>query len=158
MSVRKSKKLVLLLPMLGIALLGYLLLMKPKQTFNKKLILNSEYSQLLPYLIAQAKFETGNFSSRLANEFSNLYGMGCVKVRPTTQIGCTEPIFDTGGNRSMGIYKSWDKSIEDILLWLKYNNAPQSFVDVENYAYWLKSRGYFEVSTEQYIQGLKHFM
>lgn len=64
-----------------------------------------ELNVKFPYIIlAQAKLETGNFSSRIFKENNNLFGMREAKQRITTAIG-------TENNHAY--YHSWQESILD---------------------------------------------
>ena len=82
--------------------------------------------------------------------------MNCVRVRPTTQIGCTDQSFD--GGMSKGIYASKAAAAEDIILYLDYFKAPTSFSNVEAFSYWLKSVGYYTASYDNYTNGLRSWI
>jgi len=154
---RKSKSSQKWLIGLAIAfLIALIFRLSRKNQWSGQLIQASKYKSLEPYLLAQAKFETNNFTSRLATQYNNLFGMNCVKVRPTTQTGCTQPEFD--GGMSKGIYSSWSKSIEDQLLYLDYSNAPTTFETPESFVQWLKFKGYFTGDLKAYINGIKRWM
>lgn len=153
---KQSKNSLILLLTLGIVSAISLIFLKKKKTFDSKIILRSKYAQLLPYLKAQAKLESANFLSNLFKKHNNMFGMGCVRRRPTTQIGCTEPVFD--GGQKKGIYSSPQSSIEDQLLWLEYFKFPVSVDSVSEFATVMKSKGYFTAPLDQYIRALETWM
>ena len=62
-------------------------------------------------LLAQAKLESGNYSSRIFQSNNNLYGMKKVYKRPTTQ---------QGDDKGYGYYPNWCLSVLDRILWDKY--------------------------------------
>jgi len=85
--------------------------------FNETNLINYIKSKELkhPHIVfAQAKLETGNFSSTIFKENNNLFGMKYVKdfrqskTRPTTAIG---------SKYSHAVYKHWKESVDDYLLW-----------------------------------------
>lgn len=76
----------------------------------------SEYVHELgiPYphiVLAQAKLETGNFTSTIFEENNNLFGMKKAYFRPSTS---------TGVNRGHAKYKNWKDSVLDFALYKAY--------------------------------------
>jgi uncharacterized FlgJ-related protein len=59
-------------------------------------------------VLAQARLETGNFTSKVFKENNNLFGMKLPRVRNTTAIG---------EQNSHADYSSWMQSIIDYKLW-----------------------------------------
>ena len=59
-------------------------------------------------VLAQARLETGNFTSKVFRENNNLFGMKLPRVRNTTAIG---------EQNSHADYASWRQSIADYKLW-----------------------------------------
>ena len=59
-------------------------------------------------VLAQARIETGNFTSVIFRENNNLFGMKLAKSRPTTAIG---------KSRNHAEYESWIMSLIDYKLW-----------------------------------------
>lgn len=117
------------------------------------IIQNSEYSQLLPYLKLQAKVESANYTSKLFREYNNAFGMGCVRQRKTTQVGCTDPVFD--GGQSKGIYRNVNESIKDQLLWLRARKFPLSVGSLSDFAYMMRKKGFYTTSQENYEKALR---
>lgn len=59
-------------------------------------------------LVAQAKLETGNYTSKVFKENNNLFGMKKVRVRIN---------FQNGENNGYGTYFNWQLSIIDRIFW-----------------------------------------
>ena len=62
-------------------------------------------------VLAQAKLETGNFTSAIFKENHNLFGMKVAEKRPTSAIGI---------NRGHAQYKNWKDSVIDYALLQSY--------------------------------------
>ena len=88
---------------------------KPPADHEKKSQLSDE---ILSYILdlrieyayivyAQARLESGNFTSDIFIENNNLFGMKVAERRPTTAIGV---------NRKHAVYKSWRESVLDYAL------------------------------------------
>lgn len=95
------------------------------------------------FIIAQAMHETGVFTSSLAKNYNNLFGMKQPQRRETTSIGPT-----TTGYAS---FNSIEDSIQDLILWLAEFNAPETFGSNQSYVSFLKSKGYFEDTLTNYM-------
>jgi uncharacterized FlgJ-related protein len=63
-------------------------------------------------IVAQAKLETGHFSSELCVRYNNLFGMKMPRNRPTTAVAETI--------NGYAIYRSWYESVEDMKLFQDY--------------------------------------
>ena len=59
-------------------------------------------------VLAQARIETGNFTSTIFKENNNLFGMKFPRQRETTAIDI---------NRNHSVYENWKKSVDDYKLW-----------------------------------------
>lgn len=59
-------------------------------------------------VLAQAKIETGYFTSRIFRENKNLFGMKLPRSRTTTAVG---------ENRNHAVYLDWKQSVYDYKLW-----------------------------------------
>ena len=66
---------------------------------------------LTPIIIAQARLESGNYTSRIFRESNNLFGMRHPRVRPTVSLG---------SKYHHAVYEHWTASVDDYLLWLDY--------------------------------------
>lgn len=95
-----------------------------------------EYLQSLsishPHIVfAQARLETGNFTSTIFKENNNLFGMKRAYFRPSTSIGL---------NRGHAKYKNWKDSVLDFALYKAY--VAKDLTEKEYYA--LLSSSYAE--------------
>jgi len=85
------------------------------------------------WLYKQANHESGYLTSRLYNENNNIFGMSCVRKRPTTQVGCV----DLSDGNTNGIYTSNWSCVKDRLMWdVEFNISPRS----EDYANLVSAR------------------
>ena len=146
---------------LVIALLGvptYLLVKRRTSPgrIDWSILNDSEFAQLKPYLIAQAKVESADFQSEIFKKYNNAFGMGCPRKRPTTQTGCSEPNYD--GGRRVGIYSSPNESLRDQILWLRYTRFPKEVYSTEEFAEQMKKRSYFQTDTLTYIKALESWL
>ena len=109
----------------------------PKKTIER-IIRKTKYKDYLPYILAQSKLETGNFTSRLALDEKNLFGMGVPSKRKSLRIG--EYLAPNGERFS--VYKNWSDSVNDYLLYLEEFNFPTNLNSCKAFAEKLKSQGY----------------
>jgi hypothetical protein len=124
------------------------LLLRPEAAI-KAAFHQTKYSHLIPYVIAQSKHETGNYSSDVFKSLKNMFGMRNAKVRP--QLG----EFNLSGYRK---YQSRFDSAMDFLHWLHYNEFPEKINSATYYVKKLKDLKYFEDSEENYLNGLRSWM
>lgn len=149
-----EKKSLLLLGVLSVIFLSGILLHKPI-LINliarkvKRLVNNSKYKDLTKYIIAQAKVETGDFSSRLFVVHNNLFGMKNASKR--FQLG--EPVQGS----DFRYYANEKESIEDFLLYLDYVKFPIEVNSLADYVTELKARSYFEEPVNEYLLLMKSF-
>ena len=139
MSSNGLNEYLLLLIGLVIALLGFQTSMNrnPRRTITR-IISKSKYKDYLPYILAQSKLETGNFTSRLALDEKNLFGMGVPSKRKSLRIG--EYLAPNGERFS--VYKNWSDSVNDYLLYLEEFNFPTNLNTCRQFATALKKQGY----------------
>jgi len=137
--------------------------------FNRDLIrnsrwANSKYKGWKDVIIAQAQFETANFTSLNFTKYNNAFGMGCASKRKQIKVGCR--INDSGG--TYAIYSDAGQSLEDLFLYLDNANFPpartQAEVDlissgdpVGYYVNFISNRNYFEAPFFQYVQGVNKY-
>lgn len=81
--------------------------------------------------------------------------MNCVKVRQTTQTGCSLKLYE---GMTKGVYKNPTESVRDLILWFRYNNFPRSVSDEREFAEELRKRGYFQTSINNYSKALKSWL
>lgn len=126
-----------------------------RQKFSQKTsqfneISKAGYPNLEKFIIAQSKFETGNFSSPIFKENNNLFGMKLPKSRSTTAIG---------ENRGHAKFSNTRDSVIDLTMWLNmYKSQAQKITTLSEYVAFLKSKRYFEDSITNYLNGLKKWL
>lgn len=113
-----------------------------------------EYSALWPYVLAQAKHESADFTSNVYHTNHNPWGMKVAHVR--TFLGTQGTQAPDGG--FYAYYSSDVQAERDLLEWLRYTHFPTSVNNVEEFAQQLKTRSYYGDSLENYTRGLKRFM
>ena len=140
----------------AIGLSGILLYLLARNRNPSKIIRsvlkNSDFEELTPFVIAQARLESANFTSDLFKRSNNLFGMKNAITR--NQLGHRSAI--PGDN-----YRSYDssrQSVEDFLLYLYAVRFPGSVADAFDYAQELKDRGYYGVSSQEYSSGLNSWL
>jgi hypothetical protein len=110
----------------------------------------SKYRYLYPYVIAQAKFETANFTSDLFKRANNAFGMRIPFVRNSKNVG---------SDNGYSVYNSQGQCLSDFFLYLDAVNIndfkPST---IEGYTFFLKEKGYFDASLAGYTNGLKSYM
>lgn len=101
---------------------------------------------LQPYIEAQARHETGNYSSNLAKTANNLFGMKRPVSRPFFGVGQTP--------NGYAVYRDYSQSVQDLLQWMDSTGFPGSVKDSAEYVAELKKRKYFEDSISTYLKGV----
>lgn len=110
-------------------------------------------------LVAQAKHETGNFTSNFYRKYNNLFGYSYVpgaayQSGPGTVADNGQPI---------AAYSSPEKSVYELIDWLYRRRSEgkmpdfNTIIDADQYARLLKSAGYYGDTVENYAAGLKRF-
>ena len=108
--------------------------------------------QAIKKIIAIAKHETGNFTSKIFRENNNLFGMKQAKTRENTAIGT---------NHGHAVYCCINDSLIDFLLWFKYHGFDFDNFDkftIDELIEYMKKRGYMQADLNEYINGVKRFM
>ena len=119
---------------------------------SKFFVLLSRYRSLLPYITAQAKLETGGFTSGVYSTDNNMFGMKWTQGR-RGQVA-TKGLISPEGNY-YAHYSSDVASLRDLLLWMDYAGFPVSVANSDQYAIELKNRGYFTAGLSLYQSNLK---
>jgi len=118
-----------------------------------------KFRRLYKYVQAQAKHETGNYTSNLYRNGHNMFGMHFPRVRPTVaDRGALDTTDAVGAGLDWAVYKSDYLSVIDFLLWWEFSRGPVSFSSVESYVAFLKSKGYFTAGEQAYVNGMKRFL
>lgn len=109
----------------------------------------------MPYIVAQAKLESGNFTSRVFKLNNNYFGMKMPKVRPTT--ASSPGLLSPEGN-NYAYYNSESDSVADLLLWMDYTKFPTRVANAMDYTRELKSRKYFGASEIVYAKNIEYWL
>jgi len=99
-------------------------------------------------VVAQARHETGNYTSPVFRKYNNCFGMRPAVIRDTTRLEQVSP-------SNYAIYASVESSVKDLGLWFKARNVGKAFTTVYSYASALKNKGYFEAELNEYINGME---
>lgn len=150
----KHLKNALIIGLSGLGILAAMLFLLPRNRFLMKPVISiSKYRALSRYIVAQAKAETGDFTSRFYREFHNMFGMkSAVKRR---QLGKESGDFEADGGTSIRKYATDVQSLRDLFLYFDYVKFPRYVSSPEQYVSELKKRGYFSTTYEQYLSLVK---
>lgn len=143
--------LILLLGGLG-TLLG--LMMRSKKAKASSALDGSEYEQYKPWVIAQARHESANFSAPVYRNNNNPFGMKVPERRPF--LGTQGTKAPDGGYyaRYRDDYQAW----EDLILWYRYTKFPTDLDTVDQYVTALKQRGYFQAPYDLYLNAVEAWL
>ena len=108
------------------------------------------WGRLRSYIAAQAAHETGGFTSRLALDQNNIFGMNIPSKRAF--VGSKN-----SGNQYM-TYSDWNQSVQDLLLWMKHTKFPLSVNSSKQYVDELVDRGYFTDNPRNYLGGMNRYL
>lgn len=122
---------------------------------DRLIILLSKYRALLPYIIAQAKLETANFSSSVYRANKNYFGIKWIN-RPT-QKNAVRGLLSPEGNFYASFKTDLD-SLIDLLRIFEIKAMPLKVKDGNEYATALKDRGYFTAGLESYQKNLNYWL
>ncbi len=160
MSNTSRKSLVPLVLGFGLLLISglivlYFLIVKPKrQAAISKVIGESEWAALLPFIVAQSKLETKNYTSNVYNQNNNLFGMKVPSQRPF--LGSVGSKASDGGNYAS--YSNDVNSVRDYIEWLRYTSFPTRVDGAEHFVRAMKTRGYFTANEVEYLKALKSWL
>jgi len=152
-----------LLPIIGLLIILSVAMWKTKFLTRTKMswvtrlfILNNRYKALWPYMKAQAKLETNNFTSNAYLNEHNMFGMGNAEKRSNQPGKSSTQRYD--GGRLIRSY-FWDVgSVKDLLNYFEYVNFPTSVTGTSQYAAELKKRAYFQSDELAYKNGLDRWI
>jgi len=109
----------------------------------------SDYKNLRPYVIAQSKVETGDYTSDLYKRANNAFGMRVPELRRSNRIGTTN---------NYSSYASIGDSLEDLLYYFEAVNFPTNIGSVGEYTMELKKRNYFTADYYTYLKNMQLWM
>lgn len=157
-------KLTILLVLLSITSFGYsepervtylpeiVITARPYDQIMREVFISNDISPAMAeILIAQARHETGNFTSNLFVKSNNAFGMRHPSKRPTTSLG---PFARAEGRGGYAHYESLEDSAMDMVLYLRARNIP-NYSQVRPYIRHIKKKNYFEDSYYRYAKAVE---
>lgn len=111
------------------------------EIFQKALDLgyNTDVSKAIA---GQSAHETGRWSSELAQDYQNIFGM---------KSGGAGKGIQSGEKSGFAVYRTWDDSLNDVDQWMRAKNYPfDQNLNSEQHLQWLKSKQYFTDSLSNY--------
>jgi len=161
----KALKLLTILGLPGIlsagVALAYLFLNNKANPINQAVILMSKYRNLRPYLIAQAKLESENFTSNIYRKTNNPLGMGKAYKRPQLGEQSSSGVYERGHTNPIQRYRNDTQGFRDMFLWYdQFKNPPfpRYVPNAAAYVRELKKRGYFGLNEALYLKGVEHWL
>lgn len=119
-------------------------------------------------IIAQARYETNDYTSNVFRENKNLFGYKFVgQKKYVVGAGTSAPSQDAQGNKDGGIYAKYptiENSVLEIIAYYKRRFKAQNITELqgwqsiqtlENKASKLKAWGYFGQTASQYLKGMQ---
>lgn len=100
-------------------------------------------------VVAQSRLESANYGSDLAKRANNIFGMRPAKHR--------ERHYQFVTNNYAG-YSSVYNSVTDYFALANKNGMPKNFDNIQEFAEYLKSTGYYTTSEATYLQALKSWL
>lgn len=127
-------------------------------TINRQVIAQSEYGSYADFVIAQAKHESANFTSKVYRENNNPFGMKVPRVRPFLGTQGTPAPASEGKGMYYARYESDTVAFKDLLKWFRAVRFPIGLTTVEEYAKALKAEGYYGDTVANYTKALKKWL
>jgi uncharacterized FlgJ-related protein len=149
------KKLIKILLLLILTLPLYGQAHKIDSTINAVLVAHKIPHYTRKLIIAQAKFESGNYTNKLAKRHNNLFGMMHPRKRLTRSMG---PLARAEGRPGYAVYASIEDSVEDMLFYLWDKKQTPRYKSSEEYVRFLKKNRFFAASEEHYLKGLRYYL
>ena len=125
------------------------------------ILTNNGFSHLAAInIVAQARHETGNYTSELFKKYNNLFGYGFSGSK--WQASKSKPVNKAGEPVNWAIYKTPKDSVMEIVdYWnrRKKEGTIKSLSQLENtanFATYLKNKGYYSASYTSYLNALKN--
>lgn len=121
---------------------------------NRLIVSNSEYSELLPYIIAQARHESANFSSAVYRANNNPFGMKVPSRRPFLGTQGTK----AGDGGFYARYENDTEAFRDLLKWMRFTRMPTTVNNAREFAEALKARKYYTDTVDNYTKAIERWM
>lgn len=143
---------------LVIALILFLISLKrknPEKWIRKALLSSGVSAKEVDLWVAVSKVETDNYTSLLCTKYFNCFGMEVPSKRQSLRSGT---VFISGDNAYFSVYSNFEKSAQDLIVWIAYNSFNTSLSDPDQFVTLMKSKGYFTASPDTYLARLKSFL
>lgn len=143
---------------LVVALIVFLTLRKrknPEKWVRNNLALIGMVNKEIDFWVAVSKFETDNYTSSLAKNYYNIFGMGVPTKRDSLRNG---QVFMSGDNQDFSTYSDYPTCVNDLILWMAYDKFPLDITDLDVFVTTMKSKGYFTAPAGNYLAGLKLYL
>lgn len=139
-----------------ILLFRYLGRKKNPEKWIRKILTAEGFSpQEVDFWVALSKHETGNYTSSLATNYYNIFGMAVPVKRDSLRNGM---VFVSGDNQNMSTYANYYDAVLDLLIWIHYENFPITITNLDTFVDTLRKDGYFTDSVTAYKDALKKFL
>jgi len=125
---------------------------------NRQVIAQSEYGNYADFVIAQAKHESANFTSKVYLANNNPFGMKVPSVRGFLGTQGTPAPAGEGKNMFYARYENDTVAFKDFLKWLRAVRFPVDLDTVEDYAKALKDKKYYGDTVANYTKALKKWL
>jgi len=110
--------------------------------------ITTKYRKYRGYIIAQSRFESADYTSRLYKEQNNAFGMRQAYNRRTTSLGEREGYAD---------YRNVGDSLKDYIEWLEFNKCSMDLGSLSAYIGFLHEKKYFELFVLSYYERVKKY-
>jgi flagellum-specific peptidoglycan hydrolase FlgJ len=127
-------------------------------SINRQVIAQSEYGNYADFVIAQAKHESANFTSKVYRANNNPFGMKVPSKRGFLGSQGTPAPASEGKNMFYARYESDTVAFKDFLKYLRAVRFPVDLDTVEDYALALKGKGYYGDTVSNYTKALKKWL
>lgn len=120
-----------------------------------KVLMDSGYSvSMQQIMLAQAKYESGNFRNQLSKKWNNVFSMLHSKKDPYSKGNWGK----AEGRSGYAVYNSVEESVLARLWYSRKWKYPKDNVSVEEYVRHMKSKGYFTGNLLNYINGMNELI
>lgn len=125
---------------------------------NRQVIAHSEYGSYADFVIAQAKHESANFTSKVYKANNNPFGMKVPSKRNFLGTQGTPAPASEGKGMFYARYENDTIAFKDFLKYLRAVRFPIGLTTVEEYAKALKAEGYYGDTVANYTKALKKWL
>lgn len=146
-----------------IGLLGLLVVVLIKTKLMPKVVIRAvtlfnKYRALFPYIEAQAKHETDNYSSPVYKADHNFFGMAWTNGKRGQVATKGSPFPKSEGEYFYAHFSTDASSVVDLLKWFEYKNFPVKVGSAAEYVRELKKHGYFTADETAYLNRINYWL